>query len=340
MEGIDAYGFHQELNHQTSMNNPKTRILETISSWLDLDLPNTPSFPQELQDLQMLDEHFFQFATTHMDSEPLPNLPRPDSPFILDLHEFDVNNPPPPNNSFTEKPTNTDCYQPAVPVPDECEMFLNVMAESPESIGGVDQFFQSDDHDDDQNFNIMSNSSSSTELDKINKKQKQQQQQQQPQSSDPHHESTNTTNVDDDDDEDQEIEDEPKRGTLNCKNLVSERNRRKRLSQQLLALRALVPNITKMDKRSVLVDALSYLKNMQEETARIQKELKEQQHHHHQQQQQQLQHQPSGLLTETSLDDDSPSANRIPRILATGGASKPKPQILEGNEWSCRVRDC
>ncbi|KAK9102778.1 hypothetical protein Sjap_020032 [Stephania japonica] len=66
-------------------------------------------------------------------------------------------------------------------------------------------------------------------------------------------------------------------GALNCKNLVSERNRRKRLSQQLLALRALVPNITKMDKRSVLVDALNYLRSIQEETERLVKELKEQQ---------------------------------------------------------------
>ncbi|KAK9160226.1 hypothetical protein Syun_006567 [Stephania yunnanensis] len=62
---------------------------------------------------------------------------------------------------------------------------------------------------------------------------------------------------------------------LNCKNLVSERNRRKRLSQQLLALRALVPNITKMDKRSVLVDALNYLRSIQEETGRLVKELKQ-----------------------------------------------------------------
>ncbi|KAK9138026.1 hypothetical protein Sjap_008620 [Stephania japonica] len=62
---------------------------------------------------------------------------------------------------------------------------------------------------------------------------------------------------------------------LNCKNLVSERNRRKRLSQQLLALRALVPNITKMDKRSVLVDALNYLRSIQEETSRLVKELKQ-----------------------------------------------------------------
>ncbi|KAL6006158.1 hypothetical protein ACLOJK_040204 [Asimina triloba] len=80
--------------------------------------------------------------------------------------------------------------------------------------------------------------------------------------------------------EDEMGADPPKPNTnagLNCKNLYSERNRRKRLSQQLLALRALVPNITKMDKRSVLVDALAYVKGIQEESARIESELKERQ---------------------------------------------------------------
>ncbi|OVA08589.1 Myc-type [Macleaya cordata] len=64
---------------------------------------------------------------------------------------------------------------------------------------------------------------------------------------------------------------------MNCKNLVSERNRRKRLSQQMLALRSLVPNITKMDKRSVLSDAFAYLKSIHEEIAKLEKELKGQQ---------------------------------------------------------------
>ncbi|KAK1314176.1 Transcription factor FER-LIKE IRON DEFICIENCY-INDUCED TRANSCRIPTION FACTOR [Acorus calamus] len=62
---------------------------------------------------------------------------------------------------------------------------------------------------------------------------------------------------------------------MNSKNLFSERSRRKRLSQQLISLRSLVPNITKMDKRSVLVDALAYLKSIHEETARLQAELEE-----------------------------------------------------------------
>ncbi|KAI3955725.1 hypothetical protein MKW98_006085 [Papaver atlanticum] len=50
------------------------------------------------------------------------------------------------------------------------------------------------------------------------------------------------------------------------KNLRSERNRRKRLNQQYLTLRSIVPNITKMDKRTVLVDALAYLQDIVHQT--------------------------------------------------------------------------
>ncbi|RWR73466.1 transcription factor FER-LIKE IRON DEFICIENCY-INDUCED TRANSCRIPTION FACTOR-like protein [Cinnamomum micranthum f. kanehirae] len=73
-------------------------------------------------------------------------------------------------------------------------------------------------------------------------------------------------------DNEEDTDEERRTITSSCKNLVSERNRRKRLSQQLLALRALVPNITKMDKRSVLVDALAYLSSIHEEIERIKKE--------------------------------------------------------------------
>ncbi|XP_026396853.1 transcription factor bHLH27-like [Papaver somniferum] len=47
---------------------------------------------------------------------------------------------------------------------------------------------------------------------------------------------------------------------------MSERNRRKRLNNQLFTLRGLVPCITKMDKRSVLVDALAYLQDILNQT--------------------------------------------------------------------------
>ncbi|KAI3925295.1 hypothetical protein MKX01_035412 [Papaver californicum] len=50
------------------------------------------------------------------------------------------------------------------------------------------------------------------------------------------------------------------------KNLKSERNRRRRLNQQYLKLRSIVPNITKMDKRTVLVDALAYLQDILRQT--------------------------------------------------------------------------
>ncbi|KAF3775830.1 Transcription factor [Nymphaea thermarum] len=80
----------------------------------------------------------------------------------------------------------------------------------------------------------------------------------------------------DGEEEEAESDDQRKSSGFNCKNLVSERNRRKRLSHQLLALRSMVPNITKMDKRSILVDALNYLQGIHEEMESIQKELSEQ----------------------------------------------------------------
>ncbi|KAI3833959.1 hypothetical protein MKX03_035424 [Papaver bracteatum] len=54
--------------------------------------------------------------------------------------------------------------------------------------------------------------------------------------------------------------------SFQCRNLVSERNRRKRLNDKLLTLRGMVPNITKMDKRTVLFDALNYLQDILHQT--------------------------------------------------------------------------
>lgn len=57
------------------------------------------------------------------------------------------------------------------------------------------------------------------------------------------------------------------------KNIVSERNRRKKLNDRLLALRAAVPNISKMDKASIIKDAIDYIQHLYEQERIIQDEI-------------------------------------------------------------------
>ncbi|KAG9449210.1 hypothetical protein H6P81_009175 [Aristolochia fimbriata] len=60
-----------------------------------------------------------------------------------------------------------------------------------------------------------------------------------------------------------------------AKNIVSERNRRKKLNERLFALRAVVPNISKMDKASIIKDAIEYIQELHDEERRIQAEIEE-----------------------------------------------------------------
>ncbi|XP_028751371.1 transcription factor bHLH35 [Neltuma alba] len=59
------------------------------------------------------------------------------------------------------------------------------------------------------------------------------------------------------------------------KNIVSERNRRKKLNERLFALRAVVPNISKMDKASIIKDAIDYIQRLHEQERSIESEISE-----------------------------------------------------------------
>ncbi|XP_068333353.1 transcription factor bHLH35 isoform X1 [Pyrus communis] len=63
--------------------------------------------------------------------------------------------------------------------------------------------------------------------------------------------------------------------SMASKNIVSERNRRKKLNERLFALRAVVPNISKMDKASIIKDAIEYIQELHEQEKRIQTEIVE-----------------------------------------------------------------
>ena len=57
------------------------------------------------------------------------------------------------------------------------------------------------------------------------------------------------------------------------KTIVSERKRRVRMKEKLYELRSLVPNITKMDKASIIADAVVYVRNLQAHAGKLKEEV-------------------------------------------------------------------
>ncbi|XP_058199962.1 transcription factor FER-LIKE IRON DEFICIENCY-INDUCED TRANSCRIPTION FACTOR-like [Rhododendron vialii] len=81
---------------------------------------------------------------------------------------------------------------------------------------------------------------------------------------DNHEESSTTTTT---------IPSTKRKGGDRSRTLVSERRRRGRMKEKLYALRALVPNITKMDKASIVGDALLYLQDLQTQAKKLRSEI-------------------------------------------------------------------
>ncbi|KAK2380202.1 hypothetical protein P8452_36500 [Trifolium repens] len=69
------------------------------------------------------------------------------------------------------------------------------------------------------------------------------------------------------------VDTKPRGKTDRSKTLVSERRRRGRMKDKLYALRSLVPNITKMDKASIIGDAVSYMCELQSQAKKLKAEV-------------------------------------------------------------------
>ncbi|CAO2041881.1 unnamed protein product [Urochloa humidicola] len=99
-----------------------------------------------------------------------------------------------------------------------------------------------------------------------------------------------------------------------------ERGRRRRLNEKLYALRGVVPNITKMDKASIVRDAIAYVEHLQDQERRVLADISA------------LQLASSTVKTENDVANGFPLRKKMrtaaPRI-ASADTSSPPVRILE-----------